>query len=182
MARDVDILSYLPPILHEIKELQKIAELENPTLEQVWQSIEDALNNQFVVSANEDGLGRYEKMFNLVAGESETVETRRFRVMSKYQERLPFTWRILKNTLDTLLGEGNYELSRSVEEKWVKVKLELMVKKQFEVVEIMLERVTPQNMVLIVELRYNQHKTLVSFRHSELARYRHIDIREEVIR
>lgn len=181
MAREVDILRYLPPILHEIKELQKISELENPTLEQVWQMVEDALNNQFVVSAKEDGLTRYEKMFKLVAGESEDIETRRFRVMSRYQERLPFSWLVVENSLDTLLGKGNYELTRSTSEKWIRVRLELTVQRQFEVVEMMLERVTPQNVILYVEIRYNQHSMLMNYTHQQLSAYTHQQLREEVI-
>lgn len=156
MDREVDILSYLPQILHEIKELQTIAVIENPTLETVWDLVESVLNNQFILTADERGINRHEKILEIKSGATETLETRKFRVMSRYQEQAPYTYPILKGLLDSLLGEGKYELTRSAAEKWVRVKLELTVAREFEVVELLLERVTPQNMLLHVELRYNQ--------------------------
>lgn len=181
MAREVDILSYLPPILHEIKELQRIASLENPSLERVWELTESLLNNQFILTLDERGASRYEKILGLVAGESESLETRRFRILSRYQEQAPYSYPVLKQLLDSLLGEGKYELTRSTSEKWVRVKLELTVSRQFEIVEVLLERVTPQNMLLYVEVRYNQHSTLARFTHAQLAAYTHKQLREEVL-
>ncbi|MGE6602581.1 putative phage tail protein [Lysinibacillus fusiformis] len=181
MAREVDVLSYLAPVFHEIKELQKIASLENPSLERIWELTESLLNNQFILTLDERGASRYEKMLGLVAGESETLETRRFRILSRYQEQAPYSYPVLKQLLDSLLGEGKYELTRSTSEKWVRVKLELTVSRQFEIVEVLLERVTPQNMLLYVEVRYNQHSTLARFTHAQLAAYTHKHLREEVL-
>lgn len=181
MARDIDILSYLPTVLHEIKEIIAVAEVEKPVLEAVWQSIEDTLNNQFVVTTNETGASRYERMLKLVAGESETIETRRFRILTRYQEQAPYSYKVLNQLLDSLLGEGKYTLERNVAEKWLKVKLELTVKRQFEAVELMLERVTPQNMLLTVELRYNQHSMLARYTHAQLAAFTHQYLREDVL-
>lgn len=181
MAREVDILSYLPPILHEVKEIVEIASVEKPVLEAVWQAIEDTLNNQFVVTTNKFGASRYEKMLRLVAGESETIETRRFRILTRYQEQAPYSYKVLKQLLDSLLGEGKYTLERNVAEKWLKVKMELTVKRQFEAVGVMLERITPQNMILTIELRYNQHSTLARYTHAQLAAFTHQQLREDVI-
>lgn len=110
MARKVDILSYLPPILHEIKELQKIASLENPSLERIWELTESLLGNQFILTLDERGADRYERMLGLVTGESETLETRRFRILSRYQEQAPYSFPVLKQLLDSLLGEENTSL------------------------------------------------------------------------
>ncbi|WP_313803245.1 putative phage tail protein [Cytobacillus sp.] len=181
MARDVDILSYLPSILRDIKELIEIAQVEKPALEAIWKNIENALNNQFVVSANESGLSRYEKMLKISSPATDSIETRRFRILTRYQEQAPYTWKLLKQLLDNLLGEGQYELKRDVATKTISVKIELTVKGQFDAVVVMLERITPQNMVLDVQLRYNQHITLAKFTHEQLALYTHEQLRSEVL-
>lgn len=181
MAKEVDILSYLPQVLHDLKEIIEIANAEEPVLEMLWEEVENTLNNQFVITANVEGAARYESMLKLVSGESETIETRRFRILTRYQEQAPYTYKVLKQLLDSLLGEGQYELTRNVAEKWLKVKMELTVKRQFEVVEVMLERITPQNMILTVELRYNQHALLHKYTHAQLAAFTHRQIREDVI-
>lgn len=181
MVKEVDILSYLPPVLHEVKEIVEIANVENPVIEALWQEIENTLNNQFVVTANEAGASRYERMLQLLAGETEEIETRRFRILSRYQEQAPYSYIALKRMLDTLLGEGKYAMDRNVAEKWLKVKLELTVKRQFEAVEVLLERVTPQDLILTIEIRYNQHITLARYTHAQLAAFTHQQLREDVL-
>lgn len=181
MAREVNIISYLPPILHEIKEIVAIANVENPVLEGLWQQIEDTLHNQFVLTANENGAERYEKMLKLKVPGTDTLETRRFRILTRYQEQAPYTYRVLNQLLDSLLGEGQYELKRDVAAKTLSVKIELTVKGMFDAVVVMLERITPQNMVLTVQLRYNQHSTLGRYTHAQLAAYTHQQLREEVL-
>ncbi len=168
MAREIDILDYLPPILHEIKEIIAVAEVEKPVLEAFWQEIENTLNNQFVLTANSDGANRFEKMLKLQAGESESIETRRFRILTRYQEQAPYSYKVLKQLLDSLLGEGQYVLERNVAEKWLKVRMELTVKRQFEAAEVLLERITPQNMILTVELRYNTWGQIKQFTWGQL--------------
>lgn len=181
MAREVDIIGYLPTILHEIKEIVSIANVEKPILEALWQEIENTLNNQFVVTANEKGATRYEKMLNINAPPTEAIETRRFRILTRYQEQAPYTNRVLKQLLDSLLGEGQYDLKRDVAAKTLSVKIELTVKGMFDAVAIMLERITPQNMILNVQLRYNQHSTLARYTHAQLAAFTHKQLREEVM-
>ncbi|WP_445477975.1 putative phage tail protein [Lysinibacillus irui] len=181
MVREVDIISYLPPILHEVKEIIAIASVEKPVLDGLWQQIEETLNNQFVITANEIGANRYEKMLKLNVPETDTIETRRFRILTRYQEQAPYTNRVLKQLLDSLLGEGQYELKRDVVAKTLSVKIELTAKGMFDAVVLMLERITPQNMVLTVQLRYNQHSTLTCFTHAQLAGFTHKQLREEVM-
>lgn len=181
MVKEVDILSYLPQVLHDLEEIVEIANVEEPILETLWEEVENTLNNQFVFTANTKGAARYESMLKLVSGELETIETRRFRILTRYQEQAPYTYKVLTQLLDSLLGKGQYELTRNVAEKWLKVKMELTVKRQFEAVEVMLERITPQNMILTVELRYNQHALLHKYTHAQLAAFTHRQIREDVI-
>lgn len=181
MARDVDILSYLPPVLHQIKEVVEISNVEKLPLEGTWQAIEDSLNNQYIITANEEGLARHEKMLNINVPETDSIETRRFRLLTRYQEQAPYTNSVLKEILDSLLGEDGYVMNRDVVCKELSVKIELTVKGQFDAVVVMLERITPQNMLLTVRLRYNQHSLLNQFTHAQLAALTHKQIREEVL-
>lgn len=181
MAKEVDILSYLPPILHEIKELVEIASIENPVLSSLWEEIEQSLDDQFVVTASERGIARYEKMLKLNVPATDSLETRRFRVLTRYQEQAPYSYKVLKQILDSLLGEGQYKVERDVAAKTLKVKIELTVKGMFEAVVVMLERITPQNMVLTVELRYNQYALLSKFTHAQLSQFTHEQLRNEVL-
>ncbi|MGG0663397.1 putative phage tail protein [Viridibacillus arvi] len=175
------MLGYLPPVFHEVKEMIEIAKIENPVLQSLWVEIEDAINNQFILTANESGADRYEKMLKISVPNTDTLETRRFRILTRFNEQAPYTYRVLKQLLDSLLGEGQYVMKRDIVNKTLSVKLELTVKGMFDAVVAMLERITPQNMVLTVELRYNQHNTLSRYTHAQLTRYTHDQLRNEVL-
>ena len=181
MAKEVDILSYLPPIFHEIKELIEVAAIENPVLSSLWEEVEKSLDDQFVATASERGIARYEKMLKLNVPATDSLDTRRFRVLTRYQEQAPYSYKVLKQILDSLLGVGQYKLERDVSAKTLKVKIELTVKGMFEAVVVMLERITPQNMVLKVELRYNQHSLLTRYTHAQLTQFTHEQLRNEVL-
>lgn len=179
--REVDILEHWPPILQQIREFQEIAKVENPYLTWLWNKIEEILDNQFIVTANEEGLSRYENMLSLDVPATDTIETRRFRLLTRYQEQVPYTYKVLIQLLDSLLGEGKYIIERDAADKTLTVKIELTVKGQFDAVEEMLERIVPQNVVLLVELRFNQHYKFESFTHDDLTAYTHKQLREDVI-
>lgn len=181
MAKEVDILSYLPPVLYEIKELMEIANIENPALSSLWREIETSLDNLFVIISSERGIARYERMLKLNVPANDSLETRRFRVLTRYQEQAPYSYKVLKQTLDNLLGVGKYKIDRNVSTKVLNVKIELTAKGMFDSVVFMLERITPQNMVLKVELRYNQYTLLSKFTHSQLSKFTHEQLRNEVL-
>jgi Uncharacterised protein conserved in bacteria (DUF2313) len=181
LDREVNVLGYLPPVLQEFKELIEIAKVENPQIERLWLAVEQAMNDQFILSASEYGVDRREKALNIKPHGTDSLETRKFRLLTRYNEQAPYTYRVLKQLLDSLLGAGQYVMNRDVANKTLSVKIELTVKGQFETVELMLERITPQKMVLIVELRYNQHSKLAQYTHAQLAAFTHMQLREEVL-
>lgn len=181
MAREVDVSSYLPPVLQEVKELVEIANIENPVLETLWQEIENTLNNQFVITANENGAKRYEKMLKMSVPGTDALETRRFHILTRYQEQIPYYFKVLSQLLDSLLGEGRYLLNRDVANKTLTVKIELTVKGMFDAVIVMLERITPQNMVLVVDLRYNTWGKIKQLTWGDLKTRTWRQIKEEVI-
>lgn len=181
MVKGVDGLSYLPPIFHEIKDMIEIAKVENPLLKDLWQEIENALLDQFLMSATERGIKRNEDMLHIVSMATESLETRRFRLLTRFNEQVPYTRPVLRNLLNTLLGENGYELTINTADKTLKVKIELTVRGMFQAVEEMLERIVPQNMVLTIELRYNQYIALSDYTHAQLTAFTHNQLREEVL-
>lgn len=181
MVRNVRILDYLPPVLHEFKEMIEIAKVEDPVLEDLWQEIENALLDQFLLTATERGIKRYEDMLHINVMATDDLETRRFRLLTRFNEQAPYTRRVLRNLLGSLLGEDGYELTINAADKTLKVKIELIVKGMFESVEEMLDRIVPMNMIITVELRYNQHSLLANYTHAQLAAFTHEQLRSEVL-
>ena len=97
---------YLPEFIGEIKEFQELDQTLSVEIDKLRDRLEQLQSNQFIESANDEGLKRYEQMLGLsITGD---LETRRFNILNKYNSTIPFTMMWLGNTLSTTLGKGNF--------------------------------------------------------------------------
>ena len=53
MAREIDLVSYLPPFMAELKEMAVVLEAENPEFVLVWEAASQVLRNEFIATADE---------------------------------------------------------------------------------------------------------------------------------
>ena len=181
MDRELNILSYIPNVLKEVKELKAIATAENPEITSLWAAIENALNDQFILTSTEYGVKRREKIMKITPKGTDTLDERKFRILVKSNEQLPYSFRALHQQLRSLCGPEGYTFTRNVTEKTVTVKVALTAKSNFNDVGDLLERVLPSNIIIELTLLYNQHQTMSTKAHSQLAFFTHDEIRNEVI-
>lgn len=111
MARQADILSYLPPFLQEVEQFQTYAEITNPELNRIWELNEKLFRNQFILTADEEGISHFEKFPNL--DPVGTLEERRQRVLDNWNLYPLYTRQVLYEKLKNLCGEGHFELDIS---------------------------------------------------------------------
>lgn len=178
MARKADVLSYLPPVLQDVYEMQAAAQAENSELNRLWQGAEDAMNDQFIDSATENGVSRWEKMLLLYPKDTDTLPERKFRVQSALSGRLPFTVWALREQLDSLCGPGNYELTVDHANFKVTVLLGLAAQNEFDAVTELLQKMLPANLVVEVSVRYRRHSELEKWAQGDLSSRIHDYIRE----
>ena len=175
------IIDLWPLIMQELREFQKIAEIEDSLFEQLKQEIESIVDDQFIQTATERGIARREKMLKISPFADDTLETRRFRVQGIWNDKLPYTYRVLLERLDSLCGPDGYVMELNVGEYSLNIKIELTRKRMFDEVVRITRQMVPANIVITVELRYNQHLTLANFTHGQLEQYTHYELRNEVI-
>mgnify|MGYP001501807063 CR=1 FL=1 len=174
-------IEYLPEVFREIKEIKVVTHVQDKENAEINKNAEDLYKDQFVVIATEKGIARYEKMLGLTYKGTDTLEDRRFRVLTEYNKQLPYTKVTMKQTLESLCGKDGYRLKIDYENNILTLKIALTAKSQFETLQEYMENVTPLNFILDVALLYNQHKLLSQFTHAELANYTHLELREEVL-
>jgi len=170
-----------PPIIQELDAFKKIAEIEDSLFEQLKQEIESIVNDQFISTATEKGIARRERMLKISPFADDTLETRRFRVQGMWNDKLPYTYRVLLERLDSLCGPDGYVIELNAGEYSLNIKIELTKKRMFDEVVRIARQMVPANIVITVELRYNQHLTLANFTHGQLGQHTHYDLRNEVI-
>ena len=174
-------MSYWPEVIQAIKEFKAIAAAEDPEITEVWSSIDDVFSDQYIESATLNGVKRLEAMLGIVPRATETVEDRKFTILTKWNEQLPYTDKSLRQRLDTLCGTDGYTMTVGILDYTVTVRVELTAKNQFDAVGDLLDKVVPMNMIIDIDLRYNQNSTLSAFTHGQLSVYTHDQLRNEVI-
>ena len=103
------IEEYWPLVLQEIEELQKIANTENIEIDELKESVSNLIDDQFIETATEKGIRRRERLLGITPSRLDDLEYRRFRVLVCWNDRLPYTYRVLKNRLDQIFKD-NYKL------------------------------------------------------------------------
>lgn len=178
---DRKLIDYLPPNLQLIREFKEIAKAEKKEIYDLWQELEDVLNDAYINHATVDGIDRWEKIFKVVPKPTDTDEIRRFRIIARLNEQLPYSYRNLELQLKNLCGDKGYTMELKNNDYILKVRVELKVKEKYDEVDSLLNRVMPANIVIDLSLLYNQHKTLAKFTHAQLSKFTHKHIRNEVM-
>lgn len=179
--RTIDLNEYIPEVLKNVVEIQAIMEAETPEVQAIWDACEDCMNDQFISEATEYGIARREKMLNITPYTTDTLDDRRFRLQTRYNENIPYTRKNLASLLESLCGVDGYKLTILTSTFTVKVKVALTAKKQVDSTKEMLERVLPYNMVFSIELLYNTWEKAKLCTWGELVTISWKDTKEEVL-
>lgn len=150
MAKDINLLSYWMPILRNLKEFREIAKTEEPELRYILEAIDRTLNNMFINTADEIGIRHFESMLGIYPEAGDSLEMRRFRVLAKWNDNVPYTFKELYNRLLSLCGGdiSSFDIQENFEEYWLEVQTHLSVSGAFEEVAEMLEQMVPANLEL----------------------------------
>ncbi len=175
---DRQLIDYLPDLIKQSPIFNEITEAEQPEFALLWSKLDETLKNSFVDTAEESGVIRYEEILNLAPKPTDTLDDRRFRILARLNEKLPYTEKTLNERLTLLCGNGGYTLNLDYNNYYVEVKVGLNVTEQFNAVKSFLTRVSPANLVLDVKIRYRTHGELGDMTHTALAAYTHSELRE----
>lgn len=179
--REINMHEYIPKPLEDVREIKEITTVETVTVKKEWQATEDLMNDQFIVRATEKGISDRERPLKIVPLPTDTLEDRRFRLLTRYVESLPYTRRALMSMLEAICGTGGYEIWFYTSQFTVRVRLGLTVKNQIDEVEAMLERVVPCNMVIFVEVHWNTWGQFEPYTWGSLKTKTWKQMREEVL-
>ena len=172
---------YLPPILLKTYEFPLLCKTEQPEIDRLHDAADAVLDAQFLSTAGEYAIQRYEKIFGVVPQNTDTLDERRFKVLTRINTQLPFSVRRLRQQLETLCGADGYKFKVSGGKYTLSGKVALTAKRNQQAVEELLADIVPANMVCTTSLLYNQHADLTRFTHAQLALLTHFEIREEVL-
>ncbi len=176
-----DLMAYLPEYLKKYCELEAIMQTENMELENIKMQHTQVIDDRFVISCGIYGVLRFEKMLGITPLLDDSLETRKFRILSKQSVSIPYNYIFLMRQLEILCGKDNYFLEMDFVNQILTVKIGLVSKNMLDSVREVIFTVVPCNILTVVDLLYNQHKLLKNYTHRQLSAYTHKQLREDVI-
>ena len=139
----------LPSRFKEIKEFWDFCIGENPEFDRAKSGKDKWLNNRFPQDADIDGIRLWETVLDIKPNPTETLEDRRFKVITELQKRTPYTWSQLHKMLDALLGKDGYTLKKGY--FVLMVYLAMKSTSQLKHVMDLLQEVVPAHILLDIE-------------------------------
>lgn len=100
------LIQYLPYAVREFDVFKALTAGEQPEFELAWDAQELALANQYIDTATNYGLSRWEAMLQIVPRTSDTLESRRIKIKAKLNTIVPYTIRALIEKI-TAIAEGD---------------------------------------------------------------------------
>ena len=182
MATNRKLIDYLPSFLQKYRELNVITETEQPEIEKLWNSAEQLLADQFIQDASENGVSRWESIVGISPKGTDTLDERKFRILTKMNQEPPYTLRKLEHTLVNLCGVDGFSIEVFAAEYHVEVKLALDNSNNYSEVENILNEMIPANMTRNIKVMYNSNDVWSSFTHTEMTAYTHEQLKSEVLK
>ena len=180
MVIERKLINYLPPFMQEYAEVQTIMESEQPEINDLWASAETAFADQYILDATVYGVKRWESMLGISPKDTDTLDERKFRILTRLNQELPYTLTKLKEALTTLCGADGYSIYLQHEKYHIEIKLAVGNHNNYQAVVDLLTKMIPANMTQYVKLMYNSHAVLAQFTHEHLSAYTHEQLRNEV--
>ena len=175
------LIDYLPPFMQDYRQMKEITNVEQPEIDGLWNACENAMFDQFLMDATENGVRRWERLVGITPRDTDTLDERKFRVFAMMNQRLPYTMNKLKETLTTICGEGNFFIVLTPNDYHVEVKLALTNVNNYQEVVDIISNMIPANMTKAVSIMYNDHTVLGQFTHAQLSAYTHAQLRNNVL-
>lgn len=147
MIRTVTLKEHLPNFIQKYREIQKIMEAENPEFQYVMDESEKIKDNQFIESCDEDGISRFEEMMRIIPLETDTLQSRISRVLTRWNKSTPYTYFFLLRKLNSLCGINNYEIIRNIDKYEMEIITHLELSGQIDELLYLLDDLIPANIL-----------------------------------
>lgn len=180
MATDRKLIDYLPHFLQDFRELSSIVEVEQSEIDSLNAEAENALADQFIMYLTENGAKRWEAVLGISPKDTDTLDERRFRILTKQGTEVPYTVRKLEQMLTSLCGADAYVIELTPENYHVEVKLMVGNHNNYSEVQNILNKIIPANLTRHIELMHNTNAILSTMTHDQLSAYTHEQLRNEV--
>ena len=134
---------------------------------------ENIFFNTFVITANEIGLAKFERILKIIPDINDTLDFRRGRIINRLSQQSPFTEVWLRQTLANIFGENNYIVNVDVENYVVYIDVLTKTGNLFEQTMLDMRQIIPANMILKTSetVQYTHRYLNINYTHQEMQQF-----------
>ena len=150
MFERISTQELFPSVYDGVLEISVLSETDDVLLDQALAKLERTQLNQFILTADEETISVYEKMFSILANPTtETLQFRRERVLNRMSLQPPFTMRWLQNKLDGIIGVGKWNAYVDYANRTLYIESFVVNQQWFNELRITINRIKPCNLVFV---------------------------------
>ena len=102
MSQLIRLTDLLPDYYDGVYEMHELTAVEQPQLDELQRIVEQVEANEFISIANDKGLSIFENMYGLKSSTNDSIDIRRFRLLTFLSMYRPYTIRYLREVLLSL--------------------------------------------------------------------------------
>lgn len=165
-------ISY-PEVVTNVTDVKAIHDASEVQAETITQDVTDMDSDLFIQTSTENGIAWREKILGITPLDTDTLEERRYRVLTLWYDSTPYTdWKLIRrikylceSTTDWQQIENDHALEvtddafyylMDYETMTLTVKVALTNKKNFKAIQQFVEKLVPLHICLNVTLLYNK--------------------------
>lgn len=130
--------------------LKLITGAENKVLQDAILNLEKIDNNQYITTADSNGLKLFEQMLGISTLPSETLESRRKKILSKWNDQDTYTYAAFLKKLDIICGSGKYRIVDYFKQYMIELHTNLSAYGEMEELERVIDYMIPCNIQMNV--------------------------------
>ena len=102
---------YVPDVYKDVKEMNELVKAEDHNWDILISLVDKEYARMYIQTSDEIGVERFERVMQITADPSiETLQFRKERLLARSNSTLPYTTIWIRNYLNAVIGEPNYEL------------------------------------------------------------------------
>lgn len=109
------LFDYWPPVIQAIRDMQEIARIQQPLIDEAWDSASFLMENQFIDTATEEGVAMWEKELGIVPKSTDTLRQRKAKLRLKWVPHNRFTMRWLYEWLKTVCDTEQIKKPKTID-------------------------------------------------------------------
>ena len=154
---DRKLLDYLPPVLREVMEMRAVNGANEPEIALAWDALTQVLANQFLETADAQGVAVWEKELGLLPKDTDSLAERKTRIKAKWNMELPYSFPWLKSWLTGLYGKDGHEESVEGYTLLIQLRYDFLSNSDSQTTEVLktLRPIVPENMLMRAANKYS---------------------------